>query len=760
MKTVKPSGVLSLLVILLVLSGLLSCNGPMAFAQGSGTGGKDNERPPVSVTAPVASFLEPLSGGAPDCKAERCSGIRPEAATQLQQVQSAQTRTQGSNSQIVIPRNLLLADIDVDGASDFVQYASNKLFVSKTDFEKTGILHLYMRRPIKRVLTGDFYGQGYDQVCILTDDNALACFGTSPDRRELWWAFTQGTFFADNEDTIVGDFDGDSRADVLVYPRAGGPFRMYSIKGDFFFEPTPSFSQGNLEGADEAGMQVRAGDFNADGRDDLLVANPAGQILYYGSVYDGAYHTFWWGFTTNGGLVHGDDQISLARIDDNATDDVVLRNRVTGATRFFHMEWADGILPPITNVAPGQLNTDGNSLLFWGFMHPAWPEPGAQNRDDAMVYNLATNQFVRTDARWGREGLTYWWAYTQHAPDNHTGWAPLTDKPWLMLKCKFADNDQETGSEQFFQDLMLSDAGLFGYWREISYGSWDLSESKVADGWQRMAVTHAQYAGLPKRWHRAGACIDAYRGAKDGFVNVISIVNGDSDGGNDGGRVLSGTGGENVTFLAHEMGHTFGWGESADDSPRIHEPNWPSTPGDYYDHWDIMSAMDVFSFDHPLTRQSGPSMNAPSRTMQSFIPAHRILRLSPGDIQRGIRFNIAALDRPEANGPLMVRIGNNDQNYYSVEYRMKGGWDKGIPQATVLVHQVINGRSYLKTNGPPDYQAERLVGSASTFWLGGQRFTVRVHGFAAEGYTAEISVDATLNASPETLRILLPLVKR
>ena len=757
---INYSRVLSLAGILIMLVGLLSSNGRGAFAQSSSTGISDDEHLLIPANRAATQFREPISGGAPVCEAERCSGVSPEPTQQLQQLDGVRNRTRGSNSQIVIPRNLLLADIDVDGASDFVQYASNKLLASKTDFEKTGILHLYMHRPIKRVLTGDFYGLGYDQVCIITDDNELACFGTSPDRRELWWAFTQGTFFSDNEDTIIGDFDGDGRDDILVYVRSGGPFRMYSLKGDFFFNPTPSFNQGNLEGVVGTGMQVRAGDFNADGRDDLLVVNTWGQTLYYGSVYDGAHHTFWWGFTTSSDFVHPDDQVSLARIDDNATDDVVLRNRVTGATRFFRMEWADGVLPPITNVALGQLNVTTNSLLFWGTMHGTLNENGAAYREDALVYDHGSNMFTRSDARWGVEGLTYWWAYTQHAPDNHTGWALLVSKPWLLLKCKFADVDTETGSEQFFQDLMLSDAGLAGYWRDISYGSWDLSGSTVADGWQQMVVTHAQYTVLPSRWDRAGACIDAYRGSKDGYIDVISIVNGDSDGGNDGGRVLSGTGGENITFLAHETGHTFGWDHSFDDSGRVAEPSWPSSPGDYYDYWDIMSAMNVHWFDHPQMRQSGPSMNAPYRTKHAFIPTYRILRLSPGDIQRGVRFNIAALDRPEANGPLMVRIGDNDQNYFTIEYRMKSGWDQGIPQATLLVHQVINGRSYLKTNGPPDYQAERLVGSASTFWLGGQRFTVRIHGFAAEGYTAEISVDATQNAAPEIPRVFLPLVSK
>ena len=54
--------------------------------------------------------------------------------------------------------------------------------MSKTDFDKTGILHLYTARPIKRVLVGDFHGDHYSQTCAITDDNMLNCYGISTDR--------------------------------------------------------------------------------------------------------------------------------------------------------------------------------------------------------------------------------------------------------------------------------------------------------------------------------------------------------------------------------------------------------------------------------------------------------------------------------------------------------------------------------------------------------------------------------------------------
>jgi hypothetical protein len=693
------------------------------------------EHPMIPALAEPAPLVDDAWVDAPACAQERCAGIEPIAPPVNYSFVLTGVRTRGSNTQLAIPQNLLLADVNADGITDFLQYSSNKLFASKTDFNKTGILHLYLRRPIKRVLTGDFHGDRNNQICAILDDNSMQCYGISTDRTALWWWFTQGSFVADNEDAIVGDFDGDGRDDVLVYPRSGGAFRLYSVKGSAFFAATPSYSQGNLSGVNASGMQVRAGDFNGDGRDDVMIVNPSRQILYYGSVFDGTNNTFWWAFTTNGGFVGSNDQVTVARIDDDARDDVVLHDRVSGATRFYRMQYASGNLPAITNVTTGQISPVGNSQIFWGYMHGPLFETGAANRDDALVYDQTRNMFVRSDARWSGSQLTYWWAYTQYAPNNHTGWAAFAAKNWLLIKCQFSDVSTIPQNNQFYRDLMLGNGGLSDYWRDLSYGSWDLSGSTVIDTWYNMSITNADWRALASRWDRAGRCMSAYGGSTSGYVNVISLVNGEGDAGNYGGRVLVTPDSSNVTFVGHETGHTFGWWVHSFDDTNRQNASW-SQPGEYFDTWDIMSAMAVYTFSNPLGVAAGPEMNAPYKAKQSFIPAHRQVKLVPGSTLQTWRSNIAAINKPEGNGALLVRVGNDDNNYYTVEYRMKSGWDQGIPRATVLVHRVTNGTSYLITAGG----TERLVGSTSSFILGARAITVTVNGFAAQGFTADVSV--------------------
>ncbi len=698
----------------------------------------DSLHPPVPSHLPIGPTLTDESPREIRCEGERCAAASvPQALAEVPGLQTAVARTgkrtRGSNSQVTIPQNLMMADVDADGFSDFIQTSGSRLFVSHTDFEKTGVLHLYQERPIKRVLTGDFHGDRRDQVCVILDTNALKCFGVSPDRKALWWWFTQVSFVADNEDSIVADFDGDGRDDILVYPRAGGAYRMYSMKGDHFFNSTPAFSAGNL-GTATAGLQLRAGDFNGDGRDDLMVVNGAGQILYYVAVNDGTSNTFWWAFTTVG-FVGGSDQVSVARIDDNAVDDVVLHNRSTGATRFYRMNYMGGNLQPLTEVPTGQISTAANTQLFWGITRGSYTEAGAFYRDDALVYDQGSNTFVRSDARWDGSKLTYWWAYTQYAPNNHTGWASFTSKPFLVLKCKLSDIGTIPQNDQFYHGLFQG--ALADYWREISYGTWELSSTQVNDTWYTMPVSSSGWVSSGvTRWDRTNYCINAYGGSTSGYVNTITLVNGEGDGGNVGGRVLVTPGSSNVTFTGHETGHTFGQGHSFDDTSRKNS-SW-SAPGEYFDYWDIMSAMAVYSFTDGRGLTSGPEMNAPYKVKAGFLPAQRITRLVPGATVQHATLDLASINRPEGNGALMVRVGGDDSNYFTVEYRDKSGFDQGTPQATVLVHQVKSGVSYLITanSGP-----ERLVGSTTTFPLGARTFTVRVHRFATTGYTANVTID-------------------
>ena len=655
------------------------------------------------------------------------------AAFRIGWYEQAAVSTRGSNSQLRLPRNLYLADVNADGNADFLQVSENRIFASETDYDKTGILHAYLDKPIKRLITGDFGGDSYDQVCAITIDNAFQCYGSSTDHKELWWWFTQGNFVADQEETIVGDFNGDARADILVYDPASGGLRMYTRNvATSFFEPMPGFALGNLEGAQQPNLQFRSGDVSGDGRDDLIVVNSAGQVLYYNSVFDGSQNTFWWAWTSAGGVVGARDQVQLARIDDNRGDDLVLHNIDSGATRFHRLEFNNG-LPPQLAVPTGQIAGDANSLIYFDRLKNSLNEPGGV-RDDSLSYIIPQDVFHRADARWDGAQYTYWWAYTQLAPNNDAGWAPYQSTPWLILKCKINDRSQEPNDNTFYRQLFTTDGwdGVVNYWRDISYGSYDLTGNVLNDGWYTMRQKYDDLLKLD-RAGKINACIGASGQNTNDYSGVIAILNDDIDAGNQG-QVLLAPGALNVSFATHEMGHSYGWGHSFDDTTRKNA-DW-SAPGEYFDPWDIMSAMAIHGFNNHQGVTSGPEMNAPYKTLKSFLPAQRMFTVSQpaGDIVAAT-YSIAAINRPEANGLLMLRIGTDNNDYYTVEFRQKSGWDRGIPRDGVLVHRVQNGRSILLTeNGT---HQDRQPGDLVTLPNG---VRVEVNSFNARAQTASVTV--------------------
>ncbi len=640
----------------------------------------------------------------------------------------------GSNTQTTLPRNQTLADVDGDGVTDLLQFAENRIFAYRNDYERTGILHHYLKKAISRLITGEFNDNGRPDVCAVQTDGGMRCYEISPDGTELWWWFSQGSIIANDEDAIVADFDGDGRDEVLVYSRTGDDYRMLEVSGGFFFEEKQAFNQGNLSSSLGAGYQVRAGHLDNNGRADLVVVNPWGQVKRYSSVFDGTNDTFWWSFTS-AAFVGPDDQVLLARADDDTIDDLVLHDRTTGATRLYRVEYNGGTPPLISNASVGQIDTTPDTELSFARLHTSTSEQGSINREDALTYRTLTGQFHKASARYSATaGLTWWWAFTNNSPRNHSGWAPREDDSWLMLKCKFSDYPNDHQTDDYYQDLMFGREGVVDYWREITYGSWNLDTTVVDDTWYTMSTNQADWQSNLSRWDRVGACIDAYGGSTSGFVNVIAMVNGPGDAGNQGGRVLGNDTFFNATFLAHEMGHTYGWGHSFDDTTR-QAATW-SQPGEYYDKWDIMSAMNVFQFTNLEGIGAGPDMNSVLKDEQALIPWHRMRTLLPGTSTQTTRLDLAAITRPEGNGYLSVRVGADNDDYLVLEYRMTDGYDAGIPRDTVLVRRVLAGRSILLTGGG----TERTVGETSSHVLGGSTVTLEVLGFADEGFTAEIEL--------------------
>ena len=699
-------------------------------------------------TIAVACAALPLSAacGVEPTTADDESGMRRRSrpsrtARSRRPMPPPSTRTPGTNTQSVVPDNIRLADIDGDGRAELVQFASNKIFVRRSDFAQTGMLHAYLPEPIAEVIAGDFRNDGKDWLCAALTDGSLRCYGASPDHDELWWVFTRPSFITSSEDVIVADYDANGRDDLLLYNRDSGGIRLFTMTGDFGFDPMPGFFLGSLSTIAKPGMQLRAGDFDGDGRYDILAVDGDGRVSRHDSrVFSGSKLYFSLAFQTASGLVDDGAQITTGRLDANARYDVSIRDVGTGHTTFYAAEASGSGLQSLGQTK-GQLGSHDGTLVFWTRLRDDAPVSSNLHRDDALVFHLTQRGLRRVDAVPYGTSYTYHWIYNRSAPNNHYGWAPFQRQDWMVLKCRFNEQFQ---TKPHPLDLPIDytfaadePEGVVSFWRDMSYGSWDLSAIVVDPNWHTMPKSFQQATQIngSKRWVIWNDCVDAAGVDPDDFAGVAVFQDKNGiDSGSAGTKTVigdewalidappAGLGG-GVTWAAHEMGHAFDWDHSEDQAGN-----------GYGDQWDIMSAMNVKDYVNANGLKAGPAMNAPLRSLKSFIPAQRIRTLvdQPGETHQIV---VASIDRPEASGALTLRLGTNPSDHYEVELRLKEGWDQGIPADTVLVHRVFNGRSQLITAGS---DADMASGATKTL-PDGTQITVKSIDVDAGTATVEIS---------------------
>jgi len=325
----------------------------------------------------------------------------------------------------------------------------------------------------------------------------------------------------------------------------------------------------------------------------------------------------------------------------------------------------------------------------------------------------------------------------------------VAKKTFAVILCKFSDQPQEPHAPSFYQNCFTETGagmgGAFDYWRDVSFGNLDLTGSKVF-GWYAMPNhTTQDLVGLRRdsfvTWGieaaRANGVKDAELSTFFGFIVVFNVA---TDSGASGGNqmVLGYQGSDwDPSFNSHEMGHLFGLDHSFDTSPRPCASG-DGRPGAYCDKWDIMSAANVWTFNNALGA-NGPGLNAPYLDKLGCISSNRIW--TPPNPNFGGTVTLAALNHPEAHGPLMIKIprtsGPNPsfKSTYTIEFRRKTGWDAGIPNDTVLIHEVrSDGLSYLQTKATG---LEFLPGSEFT---DGGSLSLKVTKFDPNASTADILV--------------------
>lgn len=215
-----------------------------------------------------------------------------------------------------------VGDFDADGRDDIaVRNESNGswrvLSSTGTAFTSSRFGRWNSELSWSNVLSGDFNADGRDDVVGQRSDGAwvvAASTGTS-------FASTVWTFLSIGQFGTVGDFNADGRDDVAVRNPNNGSWRVLSSSGTGF---TP-LKFGTWDSA-ASWTNVRAGDFNGDGRTDLLGQRADGTWFVSTSGASG--------FTTAGWTVLSIGQFAtVGDFNADGLDDVAVRNPANGAWR-------------------------------------------------------------------------------------------------------------------------------------------------------------------------------------------------------------------------------------------------------------------------------------------------------------------------------------------------------------------------------------------------------------------------------------------
>jgi hypothetical protein len=256
----------------------------------------------------------------------------------------------------------------------------------------------------RRLFTGDFDGDGRDD---------LLCFDLSSGTRYVDYASGGGNFggtdwssasawctATDTRQLLVGDFDGNGRDDLLCFDPASGALFIDRALGNAPFTGTDwSFAAGWCTGSDQ---RVSVGDFNGDGRTDLYCHDfGTGQQWVDLASLSGTFAGADW--TRAGGWCNGSDTRTIVVGDFNGDgrDDLLCHDADLGSQ---HIDFADalGQFAGSNWSANSTWCTSNGSRLFVG-------DANGDNRDDLICHNVSSGlKYIDYASASGTFGGTEW----------------------------------------------------------------------------------------------------------------------------------------------------------------------------------------------------------------------------------------------------------------------------------------------------------------------------------------------------------------
>ncbi len=232
---------------------------------------------------------------------------------------------------------------------------------------------------------GDFDGDGKDDLLIWnkgvnqSDSKYYVSLSNGINEFKTPWPSEWLNNFGDNSNELhIGDFNGDGRDDLLIRDNNQSKFYVMLSNGKKFVQSSKLLWE---EGFGVASQELKIGDFNGDGKDDLLIWNKGvnqSDSKYYVSLsngideFKGAWPSLW---LSNFGVVGQELKIGDFNGDDK--DDLLIWNKsdskffvaLSNGVEFPYSSdtlWEEGFGTGVQELKIGDFNRDGlDDILIW-----------------------------------------------------------------------------------------------------------------------------------------------------------------------------------------------------------------------------------------------------------------------------------------------------------------------------------------------------------------------------------------------------------
>ncbi|CAF3525320.1 unnamed protein product [Rotaria sp. Silwood1] len=259
---------------------------------------------------------------------------------------------------------------------------------------------------------------------------------------------------------------------------------------------------------------------------------------------------------------------------------------------------------------------------------------------------------------------------------------------WQIILCKFSDSPTPKYTPAAIKEkfLIRGTGGMADYWHDISNGLINFGSSSV-NGWYTISETKDQQV-KKSRNQRFDDCVKASKLSIPSTTRIIIITSPGIDLWGSNKRVYCGEDND-LSLVAHEMGHGYGLAHSFSDDPTYRNIEWAQI-GEYDDEWDLMSVAHVKTTHTIKYGSAPPGLNGYGLERLGWIPIHRIYTFGAKG-EASITLTLTTLMNPASGYPQLIRIPfdpSNYQHYYLVEMRFKEKWDAGFDRNYVFIHEI------------------------------------------------------------------------